>query len=79
MDTLLEYLYADVMKRNWSGSPSEQEALEEWNRAEGKTWEEIYNAAQLLAERQSFTAFLAAFHLGFTLENTLWQQLTPLF
>lgn len=79
MDTLLEYLYADVMKRCWTGSPQQEEALEAWNRAEGKTWEEIYNAAQLLAEWQSFTAFLAAFHLGVTLENTLWQQLTPLF
>lgn len=79
MDTLLEYLYIDAMKRIWSGSTSERKALAEWNAAQGKDWGEIYNAAQLLAERQSEIAFLAGFHLGLTLENTLWQQLGVLF
>ena len=79
MDTLLQYLYVDVMKRCWSGSVSQEKALKEWNKAEGKRWEEIYNAAQLLAERQSVIAFLAGFHLGLTLENALWQQFDVLF
>lgn len=79
MDTLLEYLYIDAMKRIWSGSTREQKALAEWNAAQGKDWGEIYNAAQLLAEQQSEIAFLAGFHLGLTLENTLWQQLDVLF
>ena len=79
MDTLLEYLYIDAMKRIWSGSTRERKALAEWNAAQGKDWGEIYNAAQLLAERQSEIAFLAGFHLGLTLENTLWKQLDVLF
>lgn len=79
MDTLLEYLYVDVMHRCWSGSPRQTEAVKEWKKAEGKDWEDIYNAAQLLAEEQSMTAFLAGFHLGCCLENDLWQQLGPLF
>ena len=79
MDTLLEYLYVDVMKRCWEGSSSRKEAINELNQAEGKSWKEIYNAAQLLAEREGMTAFLAGFHLGLTLENTLWQRFDVLF
>lgn len=79
MDTLLEYLYIDAMKRIWSGSAGERKALAEWNAAQGKDWGDIYNAAQLLAERQSEITFFAGFHLGLTLENTLWQQLDVLF
>ena len=79
MDTLLEYLYVDVMSRCWSGSPRQKEALQEWSAAEGKDWDDIYNAAQLLAEEQSMTAFLAGFHLGLTLENSLWKQVDVLF
>ena len=75
MDMLLEYLYHDVIKHCWINSADQEKALEEWEAAEGKGWDEIYDAAQLLAERQSFAVFLAAFHLGFSLENTLRQQL----
>lgn len=79
MDTLLGYLYVDVMKRCWTGIPRQEEALKEWDAAEGKDWKDVYNAAQLLAEEQSVTAFLAGFHLGLTLENTLWKQFDILF
>ena len=79
MDTLLEYLYHDVRKRCWINSADRQKALEEWEAAKGKDWNELYDAAQLLAERQSFAVFLAAFHLGCSLENTLCQQLGQLF
>ena len=79
MDTLLEYLYCDVARRCWEGSACQKKAREEFEAAQGKDWDEIYNAAQLLAERQSEIAFLAGFHLGLTLENTLWQQLGVLF
>ena len=79
MDTLLEYLYCDVARRCWDGSASQKESREEFEAARGKDWGEIYNAAQLLAERQSFAVFLAAFHLGLTLENTFWQQRGVLF
>ncbi len=79
MDTLLEYLYVDVMKRCWSGSTRRQEAVDELNKAEGKGWDDVYNAAQLLAEEQSITAFFAGFHLGLTLENSLWKQSKVLF
>ena len=75
MDTLLEYLYYDVKKRCWDDSVDQENALNELVAAKGKSWNEIYDAAQLLAGRQSFAIFLAAFHLGFLLENTLWQQL----
>lgn len=79
MDTFLEYLYCDVMKRYWSGSVSQQAALEAWEAAEGKDWDDLCDAAHLLAEEQGFSAFLAGFHLGFTLENTLRQQLGVVF
>ena len=75
MDTLLEYLYHDVRRRCWSNSVNQEDALKEWEAARGKSWKEVYDAAQLLAERQSFAIFLAAFHLGCSLENALWQQL----
>ena len=79
MDTLLKYLYCDVMNRCWNNSARQTAALEEWAKAEGKSWREIDDAAQLLAEEESFAAFLAAFHLGRALENALWQQLDPSF
>ena len=75
MDISLEYLYHDVMKRYWINSADQERALEELEAAKGKSWNEICDAAQLLAEQQSFAVFLAAFHLGFSLENTLCQQL----
>lgn len=75
MDMLLEYLYHDVMKRYWINSTDQERALEELETARGKSWNEICDAAHLLAERQSFSVFLAAFHLGFSLENTLCQKL----
>lgn len=79
MDTLLSYLYHDVAQRCWNNSAAQEYALKEWDNAKGKSWNEIYDAAQLLAERQSFAIFLAAFHLGGSLENALWQQLDQLF
>lgn len=79
MDTFLDYLYYDVMKRYWRGSVSEQQALAEWSAAGGKDWGDLCDAANLLAEEQSEIAFLAGFHLGFTLENTLRQQLGVVF
>lgn len=74
MDTFLDYLYCDVMKRYWNGSTSKKEALAEWEAAKGKDWPTLCDAAHLLAEEQSFAAFLAAFHLGAALERTLWQR-----
>ena len=49
MDMLLEYLYHDVMKHCWINSADQEKALEEWEAAEGKGWDEIYDAAQLMA------------------------------
>lgn len=79
MDTLLEYLYCDVMNRCWDNTARQKAALQEWAKAEGKSWDDIDDAAQLLAEEASFAAFLAAFHLGCALENALRQQLEPRF
>lgn len=79
MDILLEYLYNDVRKRCWDNSADQENVLKEWEAAKGKSWNELSDAAHLLAERQSFAIFLAAFHLGYSLENALWRQLDSIF
>lgn len=79
MDTFLDNLYCDIMDRYWNDSSGKREALAEWDAAKGKDWLDLCDAAQLLAEKQSFAAFLAAFHLGAALERTLWQQSDAVF
>jgi hypothetical protein len=79
MDTLLEYFYHNVRQRCWNNSAAQKETLKEWETAKDKSWSEICDAAQILAEQQSFAIFLAAFHLGFSLETSLWRQMDQLF
>lgn len=78
MDVLLENLYADVMKRYWRGSISEGEALKEWEQTEGKDWDDICDAASLLAYRQGLAAFFVGVHLGCSLEHDRRQLLEQL-
>jgi len=75
MEQMLNYLYYDVMRRCWHGSVCQWNATEEWNQAKDGAWEDICDAAAVMAEKQSLVAFLAAFHLGIMLENELWRQL----
>ena len=78
MNLMMAQFYCDVMGRYLDVSSFYDAAKQEWAASKGKTWEDINNAAYLLAERQGYLAFMVAFRLGVTLGAEL-DDIAPAF
>ena len=76
MNAMLAMFYSDVMRRYFRSSAFYQQAGEAFDAAKGKDWDAIHNAAFVLAEREGYLAFLAAFRLGLMMGAEL-EELSP--